>query len=105
MMTIEEIRDLLAETAKISQKNSKGLKGLKRLKKGFHAMKEQAKISQEREEKKLKALQRLVGSIANNQADMVEEFVYNTIDYHHKKLFGIQFDEITKNIHSKAKRY
>jgi len=59
--------------------------------------------SQEKSDRRLDKVAKLVGNISNNQGDIAEEFFYNSLA-HQPSLAGINYDFVDKNVtrHSKS---
>ena len=90
--TLQEIREIMKNLA-ISQ--AKGEQEAQERKKEEDARKKEADERQAKLDKQIEktsrgieALRKQLGSITSNQADMTEEFIHNTIDYHGKKIVG-----------------
>jgi len=49
-------------------------------------------------DRRMKKLQKLVGSIGNNQGDFAEDYFFNSFEQGKKNFFGEHFDEIKKNL-------
>ena len=61
------------------------------------------KASQEKSDRRLDKIAKLVGNISNNQGDVAEEFFVNSISPT-LKIGDIQYDELYKNLHKKTKK-
>ena len=59
--------------------------------------------SQEKSDRRLNKVAKLVGNISNNQGDVAEEFFVNSISPT-LKIGDIQYDELYKNLHKKTKK-
>ena len=108
--TIEEIKEILKQTAIVHAETVKENEERRR------ENEERFRLSEEREAKRkaelnaiieemkqdTKALKKQMGNITNNQGDMVEEFVHNSIKYHNNKLWGVQFDDIEFDLKNKV---
>ncbi|MEA1920678.1 MAG: hypothetical protein U9N52_12625 [Campylobacterota bacterium] len=59
------------------------------------------KASQEKSDRRLDKVAKLVGNISNNQGDIAEEFFWNTIS-HNPTIAGIKYDFSSKNAHKRV---
>jgi len=58
----------------------------------------QMEISRIEAERRIKRLEELTGSLANNQGSFAEEYFYNSFDNGKQNFFGEKFDDIAKNL-------
>ena len=102
-MTDQALKDLVASLVASQQKTDEQMKKTNKemqktdeqMKKTDEQMKQTDRKFQETQEE-IKKLSQYIGNIGNNQGDIAEEFFYNSL--HHRKVGGIMYDFIDKNI-------
>jgi hypothetical protein len=89
--SFESVWALLKETAQLQKKSRVDFE--KRMKKADLRI-EQSRIESDR---RIKILEELTGSWANNHGSFAEEYFFNSFEAGKRKFFGEKFDEIIKN--------
>jgi len=93
-MTEERLLEIIAKTFEgIAELKEANKKTEEMMNKTFAEM----RLSQEKSDKKLDKLAKLVGGMSNNQGDVAEEFFYNSLK-HKQELAGVHYDYIDKNV-------
>jgi hypothetical protein len=101
-MTDKELKDLVASIAISQKKTDEQMKKtdeqMKELKVSQEQMGLRLEASQEKSDRRLDKVAKLVGNISNNQGDIAEEFFYNSLKAK-PSVAGINYDFIEANAH------
>jgi len=97
--TPESVWAILQETAKLQKENEIERRERERERRERERERERERRENEKKwEKRMKKLEELTGSWANNHGTFAEEYFFNSFENGQKNFFGEKFDDVKKNL-------